>query len=214
MRAPIIVVGGARSGTTLTMRFLHANGMQVGKSAEINPLVEGKIRDQFYKPVLEKGGFDKLAQRKLPPPGWDPQVGNVKDRILDLGEFDDTGLAWGFKGVKGILMWKALHRAFPEARWVVVSRERGEHVESLLRTPFMTAHTDSVGWNAYLDEIDAHIESLVSCPEVNCTVFSPSILRDDRKNDQYLEDFCAWCGLVYNPRSKGVFDRKLYRTNK
>lgn len=212
MRQPVIVVGGPRSGTTLTMRFLHANGMQVGKSAEKHPLMEGRIRDEFYKPVLKDGGFDQLAQKKLPPPGWDPvslHPGTARESILHLSEVEDTGLPWGFKGVKGLLMWPILHLAFPGAKWVVIHRDRAEHIQSLLRTGFMTAHSDSFGWNAYLDEIDAHITSLTSCTDIDFTVFSPGKLRD--ADDQYLEDFCQWCGLSYNPRSKGVYDKKLYR---
>ena len=135
-------------------------------------------------------------------------ITDARATIEVLAEIEDFGLPWGFKGVKGLLMWPLLHDCFPRAKWVVVVRDRAEHVQSLLRTSFMTAYSDSIGWNSYMDEIDAHIDSLTSSG-VNYSVFSPAKLRDP--DDKYLEDFCRWCGLEYNPRSKGVYDKKLYR---
>jgi len=193
------------------MKFLHANGLQVGKTAEMHPLMEGRIRDKFYKPTLRHHGFDPMAQSHLPPPGWKPEVPQAKETILSLSEVEDFDKPWGFKGVKGLLMWKLLHEAFPGAKWVVIYRERAEHVQSLLRTGFMNAYTNENGWAKYLNEINAHIATLVNARDVDLTIFSPATLRDDKDNDDYLHGFCEWVGLEYNPRSKKVFDRKLYR---
>ena len=100
MNDPIIVTGGPRSGTTLTMRFLHACGMEVGTETAKNPLLEGRIRDQLFKPLLASGGFDRRAQKSLPPVGWEPAmpVVQVRQEVLDLfGGPTGEGVVWGFK---------------------------------------------------------------------------------------------------------------------
>jgi len=211
MRPPIIVVGGPRSGTTLTMRLLHKCGMQVGKLAAAHPLVEGPIRDQFYKPVLKRGGFDELAQKNLPPPGWNPGMPAeiAFNSIVSLiGSEVDFDKPWGFKGVKGLLMWPLLYTAFPDANWVVVRRKRAEHVASLMRTSFMTAYSDKKGWNYYLDLIEEHINSVLEGP-AKTVEFWPAYVRD--RESGYVGGVISSTGVQWDERAMDVFDKKLYR---
>jgi len=214
---PVIVTGAPRSGTTLTMRWLEANGLQVGKKAAQADLAEGRIRDEFFKPVLKSGGFDPLAQETMPPVGWRPKMSaaQARQKILDLAEVDYFSRPWGFKAIKGLLFWRLLHEAFPDAKWLLIYRLPPEHIDSLLRTPFMRAHSTREGWREYLDTIYEHAADLQSVvrpyPLGPVRVFRPSLLRDPAGQEDRLKDVIAWLGLYYNPRSPHVYDQTKYR---
>lgn len=194
------------------MRVLQRCGLQLGPSAEINELREGRVRDELWKPILRDGGFDELAQTSLPPVGWFPDsisVADFRDRVLELVGLDDYDCVWGFKGIKGLLFWRLLDAAFPQARWVYVNRPRTEHINSLMRTPFMTAHNTPEGWGHYLDEIDLHRRDLVTSGR-NVMTFSPSTIRHgDEWHTGYL---CNHCGVKYSGAALDEFDPRRYRS--
>lgn len=213
MKDPIIVTGGPRSGTTLTMKFLQACGMEVGASAARSTLVEGRIRDELYKPILASGGFDPRAQNPLPPLGWQPEMSAERFRsaVLALAEIDVTKNAvWGFKAIKGLLFWRLVNEAFPKAKWIVIHREREEHIDSLLRTSFMNTYTTREGWDRYLTEIDEHMLDLIAEID-NWEQFEPAELREEKPDIGRLTYLCEWCGLTFNKQALSVFDSSKYK---
>lgn len=210
MIQPIIVTGGPRSGTTLTMRILQAAGMQLGRTAECADLREGKIRDQLYKPILKAGGYDPLAQDPLPPVGWYPDMKpeEFREKVIELAEIDDLNKPWGFKAIKGLLFWRLLHDAFPEAEWVFVERATTEHTDSLMRTIFMRCHDTHEGWEEYLNLIEAHAADAWDI--VTGWEYWPSDLRKGDFED--TADLIKWCGLQMNDQVYQQFNPGLYKS--
>lgn len=206
---PIIVFGCARSGTTLTMQLLRSCGMQVGTTAEKHPLLEGRIREEFEKPMLEVGGYDKYAQTNLPPVGWKAPVSAdaVREYIHAYAQVEDFSRPWGFKCIKGLFFWRSLLEAFPHACAVIVHREEAEHVASLHRTPFMTAYNTEDGWRDYRRMVYLHLSDMLRNADPEPVVFMPKHIR--LGNRDRLEEFACECGL--NPRS---IDTKFYQSNK
>lgn len=197
------------------MKILHAAGMQVGTMAETqtapgSPWGEGRIRDQLFKPILEDGGFDPLAQDPLPPVGWYPDMepGEFRRQVLELVEVRDLTRPWGFKAIKGVLFWKLLNDAFPDAKWVMVDRGVDEHIASLMRTPFMTAYNTYSGWRQYLREIEWHIEDAVEGVSW-CIDFQPAWVRDG--DWEMVGDVLDTLGLKMCNEVKQQFNQNLYR---
>ena len=192
--------------------------MQLGSSAEQSlnnapgaPRGEGKLRDNIWKPILEEGGFDPLAQTNLPPVGWEPEFiepFQLADQIMELIEVDDFDKPWGFKAIKGLLFWKTLHKAFPGAQWVFVERHREPHIASLMATPFMTAYDHAAGWGYYLDQIDKHIDDAWETVDVNA--FWPINAKDG--NWTHVAEFLHRLGLKMNEKVYQQVNYNLYRS--
>lgn len=222
---PLIITGGPRTGTTLTMSYLQASGLVIGKGAERSPLKEGAIRDKFYKPVLKQGGFDPLAQSTLPPPCWTP-VGRdlTQDRklILDLFEWPDGGTSfeveWGFKAIKGLLFWPYLQHLFPQGvKWLIVHREIESWIGSLMRTGFMNAYKDSEGWRCYCERIQLRQNALIDMAQMygeknEVRTFFPRCFKEPAQDRNImLQELCEYANLPFNPKvADKVFDNTKY----
>lgn len=221
---PVIITGGPRTGTTLTMAFLEACGMVIGKTAERSPLKEGDIRDKFYKPVLKEGGFDPLAQGTLPPPGWYPTGRDIKaDRQLVKACFgwpEDKRFGvqpWGFKAIKGLLFYPYLNAMFPEGiKWVVVHREVESWIGSLMRTGFMNKYTTEEGWRCYTERIQLRQNALIDMTDEphEIATFFPSAFRavNTPAGEEMLKDLCQYVGVPYSRAAAlRIFDPGKYK---
>jgi hypothetical protein len=86
--------------------------------------------------------YDKMIEDGK---GW---WGNkIKELIKGQGYKEG---AWFIKEPKMCLIWPLWHAAFPEARWVIVRRDRGEIISSCLHTGFMKAYRDEKGWSKWV----------------------------------------------------------------
>lgn len=150
-RRPVLVTGLPRSATSMTMRVLHDHGLWLGGTVAGNAenpqgyFENRAIRDGIVKPMLADLGADPLGVRSLPP--WDllppcPQLPRQVTRILRREGYDGGG-PWGFKDPKLTLLWPAFDQAFPNAVWVIVTRDRARVIDSLCRTSFMARHSTS-----------------------------------------------------------------------
>lgn len=150
-RQPVFVLGLPRSATSMTTRVLHTHGLWLGDTVpgnRENPqgyFESRAIRDGVVKPLLKRLGADPLGVRSLP--AWDvaPTDPGLRSRVarqLEQEGYDGT-LPWGFKDPKLTLLWRIFDQAFPEAIWVIVSRDRARVIDSLCRTSFMARHSTS-----------------------------------------------------------------------
>ena len=134
MKDPIIIVGCARSGTSMTAGMINIcgafGGMMFGPSQEAQKgMFENKrIRNDIVKPYLSKIGCDPMGQKPLPnnrqvfevsQPEVDAWRNNVQAIMTDEGYKEGE---WFVKCPKSALVWYIWHRAFPDARWVIIKR--------------------------------------------------------------------------------------------
>lgn len=172
-----MITGCARSGTSLTTGILKACGLNIG---DVNVLNEHTgIRDGLNKPHLKALGADPLGQGPL------PDTGEVKP-VKGWAEFVSAKLQvrepCGFKDAKTCLIWPIWAAAFPEAKWVIVRRDRERIIDSCLRTHFMKRYSDREGWGRWVDhhedrfnEIMANCDALEVWPDMNPETFRPAV---------------------------------------
>jgi len=162
---PIIIVGAPRSGTSMTAGIINLSGafggdMFDGTKDNKKGFFENRfIREQICKPCLKTLGADPAGQFPL------PDIEEVK--LASVGGFNNWRVAvivsmmkegydnkqqWFYKGVKSTLLWPLWHRAFPEARWIIVRRDSKDIVLSCLKTSFMRHYKNEAGWYHFVDE--------------------------------------------------------------
>lgn len=185
----IFITGCARSGTSLTTKILKELGCNLG-IGRINTLYENvEVRENVLKPYLRFLGADPMGQDPLPQEPLLPQH-DLGDQVrFALGEPEEP---WAYKDAKLTLVWREWSRHFPEAKWVLVRRERSKIVDSCMRTSFMRAFTSRSGWEGW---VDAHEERFEAMQHLDLIEVWPQAIVDDP------EAFCpvaTFCGLTFD----------------
>ncbi|WP_407492436.1 sulfotransferase [Pseudooceanicola sp. MF1-13] len=150
-RRPVLVAGLPRSATSMTMRVLHDHGLWLGDTVQGNSenpqgyFENRAIRDGIVKPLLSNLGADPVGVRSYP--AWDvlppcPPLSRQIARALRREGYDET-VPWGYKDPKLTLLWQLFDRSYPQAIWVIVTRDRDKVIDSLCRTSFMARHSTS-----------------------------------------------------------------------
>jgi len=170
MSYPIIITGAARSGTSMVAGIIDRCGAWGGDVLGPTPAnkrgqYENRaIVDQVVKPYLHLQGLDPMCQRPLPDVNCLLPFDNLRQRVEGVlrAQGWDGDQAWYYKCAKACLMWPVWHKAFPNARWVVVRRKDEQIIASCLRTGFMRAYRDAAGWQKWVDVHKARFYEMVS----------------------------------------------------
>lgn len=197
-RPPIIVTGAARSGTSVTANVIHAAGAWGGDLIgphKTNPkgFFENKpIREDVVKPYLDRMGVDRLGQKALPTDEhllstpYPELRRDIEKMITDQGYL---GGPWFTKDAKYTLIWRAMDKAFPDARWVVVRRPRENIVASCVKTGFMLGRKSESGWEKWVDEYESRLNVLTSTVKHSIESWTDDLMRADENKIQLLADF-------------------------
>jgi len=187
----ILITGTARSGTSLTTAVLQACGLNLGHT-KLNGLNEAtKVRDQLLKPYLKSVGADPMGQHPLPDlddvridRGW-------REKVMEsLGYPSEP---WGYKAAKACLIWPLFAAAFPEAKWVIVRRDKEQIAQSCMRTQFMRAHRNVEGWRRWVEHHEARFEEMKG--ELDCVEIWPDT------NPETFRPMVEACGLDWQPQA-------------
>ena len=207
-RSPIFVVGVPRSRTSMTTAIISLCGAWCGNNFyqpdHANPkgyYEHRGIKDKILKPLLAEAGFDPLGQNPLPPRDFpkdaypDDLAGSVYD-IIGQDEYD--GSPWIYKDTKMLLCWQVWHRAFPDAKWVMVRRDQDDIINSCLRTNFMTAYNSRDGWAGFITE---HLQRFQDMKNAGIELYE--ISSDDivQGNFNNLRNMIKWLGFEWNERA-------------
>ncbi|MBR9764546.1 MAG: sulfotransferase [Rhodobacteraceae bacterium] len=201
---PLFVTGLPRSGTSLVMRMLAGQGLWLGETIPgnvDNPEGYGEnraLRETRLKPLLEHLGADPRGVAPLPrtealPPC--PQLAaQMLQTIRDQGH--DGRTPWGYKDPKLTLLWPLFARAFPQATWVVVTREREAVLRSLARASFMRRHSTSEEfWKPFCACYDDRLAALRAS---GVTVIELQAERIMGGEVEALAPVCAAMGLRFD----------------
>lgn len=183
---PILITGCARSRTSMVAGVIDKCGAWGGDmfgAASGNPkgFYENKhLRERLVKPWLKMMDVDPLGVYPLPPypdpDYWGPQVREATEYFLQ--EQGYQGERWFYKGAKMAYLWPAWVEAFPNAKWVIVRRDREEIIDSCLRTPFMSQHSkDREFWEKWVDATEMRLEDLKQVVDY-IEVWPPDGLKD------------------------------------
>lgn len=164
MQDPIIIIGCARSGTSITAGMISIcgafGGDMYGPSAEAQRgMFENRyLRMNVIKPYLKSIGVDPMGQKPLPN---NRQVFEVSpyeayqwhDLIVNMIQKEGyKDGPWFVKCTKSAHLWYMWHLAFPHAKWVIVRRNHRDIINSCLKTRFMRAYRDQAGWQKWIDQ--------------------------------------------------------------
>ena len=221
---PIIVTGCARSGTSMTAGMINICGAFGGEMFGPNKFNQKgmfeniEIRQNVSKPYLRKIGVDPLGQKPLPNNRQvfevsENDVRNLRMRaqlIMQAQGYIDG--PWFYKGAKVCLVWYLWHRAFPDAKWVIVRRDSLDIAKSCMRTRFMRAYSDTPGWLRWIDSHQRRFDEMHAA-ELNVQEFWPSTVIDG--DYAYAQDFIESLGLTWKDSLvKAFVDPTLYRRSK
>lgn len=220
-KSPIIVVGAARSGTSMVCGTIHLCGAWKGDTVgpsrynEKGMFENHELREKVTKPLIFSAGGDRKGQFPLPKTKDVIIPHDLRDSVLKIikkqGWTKDK--PWVYKGAKVCLVHPAWRYAFPDSRWVIVRRKTPDIINSCLRTGFMNAYalkkvqkqagvsSEEEGW---LQWIRKHEEKFVEIIQsgVNAKVVWPE--RMVESNYQQMMETIEWLGLEWN--GKAVYD--------
>ncbi len=217
MIKPILITGAARSGTSLTAGVARLCGgwggiCSGGTIYNKKGMFENHdIREKCVKPLLRKLHVDPMAQYPLPDIELFKTVDaqEWREKILGiLGEQGRGDKVWFYKGAKMCLMWPLWHKAFPEARWIIVRRRAKEIVNSCMRTGFMRGHQDEKGW---MNWVQVHIKRFNEMlnADLDLREVWPQEMIDGEFNE--IRSVVEWLGLEWQEEKvKGFISPKLW----
>lgn len=190
--AVIFITGAARSGTSLTTRIMQAHGCFLGDRPDrINPLYENvDVRERVIKPYLKSIGADPLGQNPLPDTDNLTAPPDFRSRV---DGFVGTREPRAYKCAKATLIWPVFHSAYPEAKWIIVRRDKQKIADSCVRTNFMRAYETHREWERWVEEHEKRFEKMRA--ELDAIETWP---------DSYIEDpasfalVAAHCGLRFS----------------
>lgn len=187
----IFVTGCARSGTSLTARILQAHGCNLGKPQDINVLYENTdIRQNVLKPYLRSVGADPMGQQKLPDTDNLPLREGLREEVLKrIGCKEPIA----YKDAKLTLCWRTWNAAFPEAKWVLVRRDKERIVDSCLRTDFMWSYTERAKWREWVEQHEKRFDAMRK--ELNLIEVWPDRIMEEPEAFASVAEFC---GLTFN----------------
>ena len=227
MRAPILICGAARSGTSLIGGVIEICGAFGGKMFgphKANPkgmYENAYIREKIVKPYLESTGNNPRCQYPLPDPHNLPLTDNFKElvenAIIADGYKDGE---WFYKCPKMVHMWLQWDYAFPDAKWVIVRRKTPDIIKSCTKTGFMTAfhmqqNLTSVGarnpyegWRWWVREHEKRFTEIA-------TALPHRVIWPERMvyNDYgQIKEMIEWLGLEWREKEVMEFiEPKLWR---
>jgi len=167
---PVFVLGLPRSGTSMIAGSLSLCGAWTGSTipgvAGENPhgfFEHGTIREGIVKQLLRQMGSDPAGVTKLPAVNLGVSVPGLADvfrhAITADGYANDR--PWLYKDAKLTLLWPVIANAFPQATWVIVTRDRQSIIDSCLNTSFMRQHSNDISfWEKFIDEYQHRIGML------------------------------------------------------
>jgi hypothetical protein len=204
---PILVVGCARSGTSMTAGMINICGAFGGEM--YGPSIDAgkgmfeniQIRLEVVKPYLKKIGADPMGQKPLPNNRQvfevsQPEVDRWKETIQQLmvnqGYNDGP---WFIKCTKSAMIWYIWHRAFPNAKWVIIHRNHDDIIRSCLLTRFMRAYQNAEGWSKWIEAHEQRFAEMHTAG-LNIIDFWPSVLCGG--DFEYARKMIEKLGLTFN----------------
>jgi len=220
MKDPILVVGCARSGTSMTAGMLNICGAFGGEmygpsiDAQKGMFENCKLRNDIVKPYLKKIGADPMGQKPLPNNRQvfevsQPEADHWRDIVqrLMMSQGYKSG-EWFCKCTKAAGMWYMWHKAFPKAKWIIIHRDHKDIIRSCQLTRFMRAYRDEAGWQSWIDQHEKRFAEMHTA-KLDIFDFWPSRLCAG--DWDYARQLIESVGLVFNePMVKAFIEPKWF----
>lgn len=218
---PIIIVGAARSGTSMVAGTVNLCGVwkgETGGPSKYNKkgMFENlELREKVLKPLLHAMNVDRKGQFPLPKTNKVFIPHDIKETVIRYitrqGWTPDK--PWMWKCAKMSLIWPVWKYAFPDSKWVIVRRKTSDIINSCLKTGFMNAYAlksvqkranvDSE-YDGWLQWVHKHEEKFIEI--IQSGVNAKPIWPERMVNADYKQmmELMEWLGLEWN--GKAVMD--------
>jgi len=220
MQPPILITGAARSGTSMTAGIVNICGAFGGVMSGPNQnnqkgmFENSAIRQNIVKPYLKGIGCDPLGQKPLPSnrqmfEATQEQAARWKERVEAVMKAEGYKEGpWFYKGAKSCLYWYLWHLAYPEAKWIVVRRDANDIARSCMRTSFMRAYRDVIGWLRWVEEHEKRFHQMHVAGLQIREVWPKKMIDGDFEE---MKSAIEWLGLAWNENMIRAFvDPALY----
>jgi hypothetical protein len=207
---PILITGAARSRTSLTAGIVHFSGAWGGEMSGPTPFNKkgmfenAEIRNHITKPYLMHSGLDPMCQNPLPDvDNLEPYAGLKEDVVgVIVSQGYDLG-PWFYKGAKMCLLWPLWHKAFPDAKWVIVRRAKEDIVQSCLRTSFMRKLKGPDAWRGWVEYHEMCFEQMKGKEGLDVMeVDSDRLVGGDLSE---IKEVIKWLGLTWKEKDVTEF---------
>ena len=214
IKPPILITGCARSGTSMTAGVVNICGAWGGECSgptrynKRGMFENAGIRNNLIKPLLRAMGVDPMGQYPLPDPNHITiQNGNAEQwRNSILRHMRREGLKddqpWFYKGAKLCLIWPLWHRAFPDAKWIIIRRADEGIINSCLKTSFMHAFDNAEGWQWWVNQHKLRFREMYES-HLNMVVTYPAKMIAGDFSE--MESVIDWLGLTWDERQVKEF---------
>lgn len=191
----------------MTMRVLASQGLFLGETIPGNAdnpngyFENRRIRENHLKPILRAVGADPRGVAPLPRTEALPPFPDLARRLLSAlrEEGYDGTIPWGYKDPKLTLLWPLFARAFPQATWLILRRDRDKVLTSMTKASFLRRHSTSTEfWKPFCAAYDSRLTALRASP---CSVFTADADALAGGDVSCLEPVCDAMGLSFDPLS-------------
>ncbi|MFA5935010.1 MAG: sulfotransferase [Candidatus Paceibacterota bacterium] len=195
--SPILITGIERSGSSIVAKIINKCGAYSGVVNEMHENVSIKaVVDWYYRERLlisEKGQKPLPNTRRLPSvPDWRVSISTL---LLDQGYTGQQ--TWLYKSSRIAQIWPIWNQAYPNAKWIIVRRRTGDIIQSCLKTGFMKAYSDQVGWLGWIHEHEKLFVAMIE-KGLNCKVIWPE--RMATGDFEQMQETIEWLGLEWNDK--------------
>jgi len=163
VKSPILITGCPRSGASLVAGLIGISEIWGGEWFE--ETYENKLlKNRINKNVLRMMGSDSEGQfplvntNQIKLEEWVKSVRNGIESSLAEEEYNYG--PWFYKDFKLVLLWPIWHDIFPDAKWVIVNRNKRDIVSSCMKSPLMDAFGRPSLWEALVGEYRTRIDGL------------------------------------------------------
>jgi hypothetical protein len=198
----VLVTGPLRAGVDIIGALLAAMRGRVPRVADARTIAESPtVFSRVVKPFLLNIGADPFCQAPLP---------DVR-RLERLAPA--TAIAWRrrvnaaivrdaarinppiFSSCSSALIWPIWKAAYPKATWIVCRRDVPSLVSACMRTAWMRAYDNEIGWERWAREYFRRIDELAAA--VNTIEVWPTQVLD--MNVLELKTAALEAGLPWDP---------------
>lgn len=216
MKAPILITGIERSGSTIVAKVFQKCGIYTGECSDMMENLKVKhLMDNYYRQV----GADRNGQFPLPifPIGVD----DWQLRVLRLMNPPDK--LWMYKSFRIFQTWWLWDHAFPNAKWIVVRRRTNDIVKSCVKTGYMKAfknptiqkvvglNSEVEGWQWWVNEQNKTLNQMID--EVKNVKF---VWPEKMANGDFsqIKEAIEWAGGTVNDEIPNLVRPLLWKGRK
>lgn len=208
-QSPVLITGVERSGAGLIARIVDRMGGFGGTCSRMfeNYSLTWNLRLRIYR----EQGVDEMAQYPLPNPDRITITGGDFRQYVE-GVIQSQGYqagVWYYKSSRVAQVWPVWHRAFPQAKYIIVRRKTPDIINSCLKTSHMkafsipenreriNAETEADGWLWWIRQHDNMFRDMIDAG-LNCQVVWPDRMCDG--NYEQIREMLEWIGLPFDER--------------